>query len=164
MRLSYLVLCSTVIRVVFMHSYKRSSLVADSNRIPTTVLRNTAVVSAQPGWSNNTRYVFPVGITRSNESDYPSMPYTHASSMPYHTNTSPTARNAHSAEANHGATISQDCPQHCGRAAGASSWTFGTGELIGLAQTLSGLVQAILQVLTLPTIALHFMMHGRRHP
>jgi hypothetical protein len=43
----------------------------------------------------------------------------------------------------------------CGAQQGPN-WGFGSGELIGVVQTL-------FQILTLPPIAMHFMIHGRRH-
>jgi hypothetical protein len=43
----------------------------------------------------------------------------------------------------------------CGTQQGPN-WGFGSGELIGVVQTL-------FQILTLPPIAMHFMIHGRRH-
>jgi hypothetical protein len=56
-------------------------------------------------------------------------------------------------------------PQPCTKASGDTgfcgtqqgrNWGFGSGELIGVVQT-------IFQILTLPPIAMHFMIHGRRH-
>lgn len=43
----------------------------------------------------------------------------------------------------------------CCDTTGTSSWSFGSSELIGIVQT-------VFQILTLPPIAMHFMIHGRR--
>ena len=52
-------------------------------------------------------------------------------------------------------TRESDQTGSCGTQQGPN-WGFGSGELIGVVQTL-------FQILTLPPIAMHFMIHGRRH-
>jgi hypothetical protein len=106
----------------------------------------------------------PLQITCCTKTDgLSSTPHTQACIMALIAHTGITSCQVPSPNTTYTMISSQACPQTCGQDAGGPTWTFGTGELLGIAQTLIGLVQAILQAMTLPTIALHSMMHGRRH-
>ena len=152
------------VRAALVHAYQRYSPDVDSISTSAPAVHRSTGASATPVWVNSTGQVSHSQITCCMKTDgLPSTQHTQACIMALIAHIGITSCQAPSPRTTYTAISSQACPQTCGQDAGGPTWTFGTGELLGLAQALIGLVQAILQVMTLPTIALHFMMHGRRH-